>query len=472
MQLKLRSCMFASAASFQQVAGLASLTALELQCVEWDDITDSPQPHAAAAGSGSQPSALAAVLQACSRLCKLRLLYWDPTVGLTQTWSVFMPPSSLASVRGLQQLQHLEVDMPEAAGVTPLPDLATTLTRLELRVPLGSLAVLSALQPLQQLQELSALVPESPAPPAFAPPAVPLPDLPCSLTRLVLGPREPTWMRGAHKLVQRDLSQLRLLELSKVTVHVSVLSSMNHLQQLVIDSGTLEFEAAAVDGPVTALLAVVGKLALLQQLKLVLTVEPEAVPSAAFSALTASSQLRVLHVELTREVPVPVPGPDVLQHMFPAGRRLAQLHTLVLGSAQQMNSQWVMPPADVARIAASCPALHTVSLVDVLAPGGGDSLCALLHLTSVSSLRVGGTAWDDRAAGVVARLTQLTRLEWVHTWEDPNEPPRGGLSRVGLGQLAALQRLQHLSISADGDVESLTKIEEEIGFLPELVPSE
>jgi hypothetical protein len=62
-------------------------------------------------------------------------------------------------------------------------------------------------------------------------------------------------------------------------------------------------------------------------------------PTAAFSVLTASSQLRVLDIELSRWNEVPVPGPDVLQHMFPAGRQLAQLHTLVLGSVQQYSNQ-------------------------------------------------------------------------------------------------------------------------------------
>jgi hypothetical protein len=310
LDLNLIACKFASPATFRQLASATSLTALELQLVWWDD---SPQPQAAA-GTASQPSALAAVLQACSRLRRLTLRYWERA-------NECMPLSSLAVVSGLQQLQDLTLFLPnEVAGL-------------------------------------------------------PLPDLPSGLTRLLLGPANPPWqLRTTYSLLQQDLSQLRGLWLCNIGVDVSALSSMSKLYRLTMDRCVLLPEAATLSSRVSALLAVVGQLTRLRKLKLVLDFEGEEeegeeVPSAAFSALTASSQLQVLHIELSLSTDMALPGPDVLQHMFPTGRQLGQLHTLVLGSVEPLSSQWHVPAADLARIVASCPALQDLSLVDVLEPG-------------------------------------------------------------------------------------------------------
>jgi hypothetical protein len=237
---------------------------------------------------------------------------------------------------------------------------------------------------------------------------------------------------------------------------------------------------------VSALLAVVGELKLLHELKLVVDfrddgdeqdVEVEAVPSAAFAALTASSQLRVLHVELSHDTEVALPGPDVLRHMFPAGRRLGQLHTLVLGSVQYCTSQWRVPLAALARIAASCPAVQTLSLVDVFEEGRQRRLLPLLDLTMLSSLRVGGAAWNDSAAGVVAQLTQLTSLEWVLTqgWYsnalgDPIKDYQ--LTRTGLAQLVSLERLQYCSIDQAEALTQTPLLDFELKFLPEFTSSD
>jgi hypothetical protein len=355
-----------------------------------------------------------------------------------------MPLSSLAVISRLQQLEDLEValDTPKMNEVAPLLDLPTKLTRLALNVPSDSLFVISG---LQQLQQLSVLLPGEAA--------APLSDLPSGLTRPVLTPTNPPgWSQGTFRLLQQDPSQVRVLELSSVMVHVSALSSMRQLQKLIIDRCVLLPGgpcvllpgAAPLSSRVSALLAVVGELTLLHELKLDLYFEQsevEAVPSVAFSALTASSQLRVLHVELSHDTEVALPGPDVLQHMFPAGRLLGQLHTLVLGPPDFCPLHWCLSLADLALIAASCPALQTLSLVDVFELASEDSLRPLLDLTMLSSLRVGGAAWDDSAAGVVAQLTQLTSLEWVLTQDDSSR-----LSQAGLLQLAALDRLQFFSL--------------------------
>jgi hypothetical protein len=124
-----------------------------------------------------------------------------------------------------------------------------------------------------------------------------------------------------------------------------------------------------------------------------------------------------------------------------------------------------VPLADLGLIATSCPALQTLDLVGAFEPGDAKSLRPLLDLSMLSSLRVGGAAWTDSAAGVVAELTQLTSLEWTSTDEDDSEYPdcgwygpgdwreimencrrQGKLSRAGLAQLAALERLQYCSI--------------------------
>lgn len=144
-------------------------------------------------------------------------------------------------------------------------------------------------------------------------------------------------------------------------------------------------------------------------------ITPTSVPSHAFAALTASSQLQDLHVDLRSNSPAAglfgesavVPGSDVLQHMFPSGRQLLHLEYLHLG-CHPSCANWHVPAADVRRIASCCPRLHGLELHNLLDPATASDLSSLLRLTSCRDLSLAGEGIGSPAAPIVAQLTQLT----------------------------------------------------------------
>ena len=64
------------------------------------------------------------------------------------------------------------------------------------------------------------------------------------------------------------------------------------------------------------------------------------------------------------------------------------------------------------------------------------AVAALTRLTSLMHLAVGGRVFVDKAAGLMAQLTQLQFLEWVHT----------DVTSRGLHALTALTNLDTLSV--------------------------
>lgn len=81
----------------------------------------------------------------------------------------------------------------------------------------------------------------------------------------------------------------------------------------------------------------------------------------------------------------------------------------------------------------ACPNLVSLNVQSTVKPG---DISPLLQLpTSCVSLSVGGRAFYDAAAAVVAQLTQLTKLKWLSS---------PGLTDAGLEQLTALTALRSL----------------------------
>jgi hypothetical protein len=81
-----------------------------------------------------------------------------------------------------------------------------------------------------------------------------------------------------------------------------------------------------------------------------------------FSALTASTQLTALRLAEWYHLPVPQAA---FEHMLPPGRVLPHLEALVLEGPPLSAGQFCVEAAEIGRIAASCPALHKLTLVGV-----------------------------------------------------------------------------------------------------------
>jgi hypothetical protein len=154
------------------------------------------------------------------------------------------------------------------------------------------------------------------------------------------------------------------------------------------------------------------------------TVQPR-----ACAGLTASSQLTYLHIHGGKAQLLPA---TALQHMFPAGKRLPRLQHLVFDSHDSQRAGCITT-AELSSLVDACPALTSLDLTRVLAADADVS--ALLKLPQqCQHLGVGGQAFGDKAAGVVAQLTQLKQLQWV----------RSGLTDAGLARLTALHALDKL----------------------------
>jgi hypothetical protein len=120
---------------------------------------------------------------------------------------------------------------------------------------------------------------------------------------------------------------------------------------------------------VAALLAVLPCLQHLAHLALPGVLDQDVAPAAAYSALTASSSLRVL--ELSRAC---IP-PPAWQHIFPAQHTAhdtaqhtvrRQLSSLVQVSLNEVDGALAAAPA----IAASCPRLQVLTVIDSISSGG------------------------------------------------------------------------------------------------------
>jgi hypothetical protein len=162
---------------------------------------------------------------------------------------------------------------------------------------------------------------------------------------------------------------------------------------------------------------------------------------ARFEALTVSSKLQRLVLQSMDELPLPC---GAVQHMFPRGRLLPHLTHLSFEAKSSMD-EWAMwnsddtagfmTAAELTSMFAACPALVALYLPNALQTG---DLTPLLQLPkSVTLLSVGGAAFVDSAAAVVAQLTQLRNLNWEVSPD---------LTDAGLQQLTALRGLTRLEL--------------------------
>jgi hypothetical protein len=289
--------------------------------------------------------------------------------------------------------------------------------------------------------------------------------LPHGLTALSVSNWESKQQPAVFPQQMLQLSDLQELKLHHVVFHPGVLNVMTRLQRLELVTCTLlphaaaaaaggdDGDDAAVDAAntaaVSALLAAVGRMTDLVSLTFragcLGSDEPwwgwEAVPAAAFSALTASSKLQELVVESADELPLPW---GAVQHAFPAGRVLPHLTQLTLQGILSSVPEPIegtggrpgfMSAQHLRDVVAACPGLVELHICNAVA---SDDLTPLLQLpSSVASLQLAGSALGDGAAAAVARLTQLKSLEW-----DSSDH----LTDAGLEQLTALTGLTHLQM--------------------------
>jgi hypothetical protein len=177
------------------------------------------------------------------------------------------------------------------------------------------------------------------------------------------------------------------------------------------------------------------------------------IPPERFASLLASKELNRLEFTVN-ERPWP---PGALQHMLPPGKLNSRLQVLKLcankGWVSGVKSEyadddddeeeichedelWCVDTADISSITRGCPALNELGL-NCVVHGGTDVSCMLPLHAQLKVLEVGGVAFDDAAAGVVAQLTNLSSLSW---WQSP------GLTDAGLFQLTSLRRLSSFNL--------------------------
>lgn len=245
----------------------------------------------------------------------------------------------------------------------------------------------------------------------------------------------------------QQLSNLQQLQLWHCRLVPAALASMSQLRSLQLENCVLLpcKSQVAVPGPsravqtpeaVAAFLSAVQGLTLLKRLSLFYcsldTDEPLTNQQLQqFSALTASTLLEELKLSVPMgELPVP---PGCVKFMFPAGKRFPQLTDLSI-TADRFGDG-CMSWKELARIIAVCPALEVLDIASALHEGANLSALARLPGT-LDSLTVGGWAFGDQAAPIVARLTQLSEFAWEFS----------PLSDRGVQQLTALPRLQELRV--------------------------
>jgi hypothetical protein len=101
-------------------------------------------------------------------------------------------------------------------------------------------------------------------------------------------------------------------------------------------------------------------------------------PTAAFSALTASSHLRHLQVDISRcRLPA-----GVWQHMFPAGRQLPFLQSLDIFNVQSAHPIESGGTPELSRLVRCCPGLRSLRMLHLKC--GVEQLAALSELTGLS----------------------------------------------------------------------------------------
>ena len=204
-----------------------------------------------------------------------------------------------------------------------------------------------------------------------------------------------------------------------VVIHPGVLAGKTQLQHLavgyIIDGGS---------AGVTELLSHLQHMQQLTYLSLNCTLEATAPAAADYSALTASSNLRLLDV---RDCTVPV---GAWQHIFPSGRQLPHLQVLEIGEMHTPEGPAAAPEGS--RLVSCCPGLQTLSMQQL--QYSSELLAPLTGLSSLQELSLEPKNSLGEGLEVVCQLTGLRRLELELPIEAGDQ----------LLQLTQLQQLTHL----------------------------
>lgn len=243
---------------------------------------------------------------------------------------------------------------------------------------------------------------------------------------------------SASRLVHLQKLKLAYAQISPVAL--ASMPLLTHLQLFNCEMLPHEPSTSGVDD--STFLGAVGAMRQLQHLLLVGDLDPMELGRAEpceCAALTASSCLTHLKILAGEAQPLPA---TAAQHMFHVGKELPQLQQLPLCCDKKdlaTAGGTAITTAELQGIFSACPALRSLGIVGVLAADVDASV--LLELPSTCrSLAVGGQAFGDKAAGVIAQLTQLTYLRWE------NSP---GLTTAGLQWMTTLWLLQTLCLQGN-----------------------
>jgi hypothetical protein len=114
---------------------------------------------------------------------------------------------------------------------------------------------------------------------------------------------------------------------------------------------------------------------------------------------------------------------------------------MIQSMKRERGAPGFMSAQELKALACACPSLAELNIHDAMQQTD-EGVTPLLHLsTSVTSLSVGGAAFDNEAAAIVGQLTQLRELQWRVSPD---------LTDSGLQHLTALQQLDDLCIHATG----------------------
>jgi hypothetical protein len=221
------------------------------------------------------------------------------------------------------------------------------------------------------------------------------------------------------------LTALEDLSLFCCNLEPCLLPMTTGLTRLYLWRVTLQPSQAQQDSALGAsqLLQLLARLTALQELRLADISWPQQL-LAPYSALTASSNLRGLHI-----CDCDMQG-AVWAHVFPAGRKLPQLR---LFSSDKFLCQDPTPfgSADISRLVSCCPAVEELTFT----PAADASLALLRSLTELKSLYCGSVS-PAVIRSDLAALSQLRRLGLSVSL------PAAG---AGEDESAGLQHLLHLT---------------------------
>lgn len=376
--LELFQVQLVSVDSLLQLTRAPQLKSLIATCVEFADVDFSSNPCSYGTTDAGVQQVAAAIP---------RLLQQLPLLSVLNLPNIPFTDAAVQQAAAMQGLQQIAIQHVQEVPVCDIRHLPSSITELELH---GNMFHDESPSLPPELQQLSKLL------------------------RLRL-----TWC-AVPPAVLGSVPQLRMLRLQDCTL----------LPNRVRD--TIQTEGTA------ALLEALPKLTCLEDLQLDLQgLDSISIGPQHFSALTASSHLTQLRLVPEKRMPVPN---GAVQHMFPAGRQMPVLQELRISPRFRAGSdEWCIDSGDIRRISSCCPRLQGLEIMGSVRPGA--DLSGLLQLPkSCVSLFVGGAAFTDEAASILAQLTQLKHLVWGFSHS---------LTDAGLEQLVRLD-LEKLQVVWSG----------------------